>query len=253
MEQTINPSFPVTLAEARRALKRMRAEPRALERPLLVLGGFLELGLSQAFLRRRFHRLTGDDRIAGVSFMLCRTFDECRRRAIAAVDRELPGSDPLQTTEVDIVGISMGGIVARYAALRSENADARRLRIARLFTISSPHLGAYRARLPAVNQLQRDMRADSAFIRRLNRPENAPAFPVFPYVRLGDHTVGAANAAPPGMTAWWVPDVPLQPPHSGAVVDARIIADIARRLRGEEPFATAPPAPVPAEVGRNGT
>ena len=169
----------------------------------------------------------------GVSFALCSTFDECRRKVIAAVDREFPGPDPLRTTEVDVVGVSMGGIVARYAALRSENADARRLRVARLFTISSPHLGADRARLPAVNQLQRDMRADSAFIRRLNRPENAPAFPVFPYVRLGDHTVGAANAAPVGMAAWWVPDVPLQPPHSGAVVDARIIADIARRLRGE--------------------
>jgi pimeloyl-ACP methyl ester carboxylesterase len=243
----------VTLAEARRALKRMRDEPRALERPLLVLGGYLELGLSQAFLKRRFHRLTGDSRIAGVSFLLCSTFDECRRKAIAAVERAFPGPDPLRTTEVDVVGVSMGGLVARYAALRPENADARRLCVARLFTISSPHLGADRARLPAVNQLQRDMRADSAFLRRLNRPENAPAFPVFPYVRLGDHTVGAANAAPIGMTPWWVPDVPLQPPHSGAIVDARIIADIARRLRGEAPFTTVPPAPVPAGPGRNET
>jgi hypothetical protein len=243
----------VTLAEARRALKRMRDEPRALERPLLVLGGYLELGLSQAFLKRRFHRLTGDSRIAGVSFLLCSTFDECRRKAIAAVERAFPGPDPLRTTEVDVVGVSMGGLVARYAALRPENADACRLCVARLFTISSPHLGADRARLPAVNQLQRDMRADSAFLRRLNRPENAPAFPVFPYVRLGDHTVGAANAAPIGMTPWWVPDVPLQPPHSGAIVDARIIADIARRLRGEAPFTTVPPAPVPAGPGRNET
>jgi pimeloyl-ACP methyl ester carboxylesterase len=243
----------VTLAEARRALRRMRAEPRPLERPLLVLGGYLELGLSQAFLKWRLHRLTGDDRILGVSFSLCSTFDECRRKAIAAAEREFPGPDPLRTTEVDVVGVSMGGIVARYAALRPENTDGRRLRIARLFTISSPHLGANRARLPAVNQLQRDMRVDSAFIRRLNRPENAPAFPVFPYVRRGDHTVGTANAAPIGMAAWWVPDVPLQPPHSGAVIDARIIADIARRLRGEAPFTTAPPAPVPSEPGRDET
>ena len=251
MEQTINPSFPVTLAEARRALKRMRAAPRPLERPLLVLGGYLELGLSQAFLKWRLHRLTGDDRIVGVSFTLCSTFDECRRKTIAAVEREFPVPDPLRTTEVDIVGVSMGGIVARHAALAQENSEGRRLRVARLFTISSPHLGADRARLPAVNQLQRDMRPDSAFLRRLNRPENAPDFPVFPYVRLGDHTVGLANAAPTGMAAWWVPDVPFQPPHSGAAVDARIIADIARRLRGEEPFTTIPPAPVPSESGRD--
>ena len=74
MEQTKNPSFPVTLAEARRALKRMRAAPRPLERPLLVLGGYLELGLSQAFLKWRLRRLTGDDRIVGVSFTLCSSF-----------------------------------------------------------------------------------------------------------------------------------------------------------------------------------
>jgi len=250
MEQPRNPSFPLTLAEARRALARMRAAPRALERPLLVLGGYLEPGLSKAFLKRRFHRLTGDDRIAGVTFMFCGTFDECRLKAIAVTDREFPGPDPLWTTEVDVVGVSMGGIVARYAALPPVDAGARRLRIARLFTISSPHLGADRARLPAINQLQLDMRAGSAFLCWLNRPENAPAFPVFPYVRLGDRTVGAKNAAPVGMTAWWAPDVALQPPHSSAVIDARIIADIARRLRGEAPFATDPPAPLPAEPGR---
>jgi pimeloyl-ACP methyl ester carboxylesterase len=247
MEQPTNPSFTLTIPEARRALARMRAEPRALERPLLVLGGYLEFGLSQAFLKSRFRRLTGDDRIVGVSFMLCGTFDECRRKAIAAVDKEFPSADPDWTVEVDAVGVSMGGIIARYVALLPENGGARRLRVARLFTISSPHQGADRARLPAINQLQRDMRPDSAFIRRLNRPENAPAFPVFPYVRLGDHTVGAANAAPVGMSAWWVPGVPFQPPHSGAVIDARIIADIARRLRGEEPFTTDPAAPVPRE------
>jgi hypothetical protein len=253
MEKPTNPSFTLTIPEARRALARMRREPRALERPLLVLGGYLEFGFSQAFLKSRFRRLTGDDRIVGVSFMLCGTFDECRRKAIAAVDREFPGADPHWTIEVDVVGVSMGGIVARYAAFRPEKGDMRRLRVARLFTISSPHLGADRARLPAVIQLQRDMRADSEFIRRLNRPENAPAFPVFPYVRVSDHTVGAANAAPAGTTAWWVPGVPLQPPHSGAVIDARIIADIARRLRGEMPFATDPPAPVPREHGRKHT
>jgi hypothetical protein len=253
MEQPTNPSFPVTLAEARRALARMRAEPRVLERPLVVLGGYLEPGLSKAFLQRRIHLLTEDSRIAGVSFALCADFDECRRKTIAGVEKEFPRFDPLWTAEVDVIGVSMGGIVARYAALRPENAGARRLRIARLFTISSPHLGADRARLPAINQLQVDMRADSAFLRWLNRPENAPAFPVFPYVCLGDHTVGAANAAPVGATAWWVPDIPLRLPHSGAVVDPRIIADIARRLRGEEPFTTVPPAPLPTAPGRDET
>jgi pimeloyl-ACP methyl ester carboxylesterase len=131
VEEPRNPSFPVTLAEARLDLKRMRAQPRALERPLVLLGGYLEMGLSQAFLRRRFHLLTGDVRTAGVSFTLCKSFDECRRKVIAAVDGAFPGADPLWTTEVDVVGVSMGGLVARHAALRLDEAGARRLRIAR--------------------------------------------------------------------------------------------------------------------------
>jgi len=88
------------------------------------------------------------------------------------------------------------------------------------------------------------MRAGSEFLKRLDAPENAPGYPIYPYVRLGDATVGSENAAPPGRVAWWVSARPLQPSHSGAVLDPRLFAEIARRLRGEEPFTKDPATPL---------
>ncbi len=63
---------------------------------------------------------------------------------IDAVDQKFPSSDPEVTTEVDVIGYSMGGLAARYAAMPATavNLSKRRLQIGRLFTISSPHRGA---------------------------------------------------------------------------------------------------------------
>ena len=65
------------------------------------------------------------------------------------------------------------------------------------------------------------------------------------YVRLDDSVIGAASAAPQGRAAWWVANMPLELSHLGAAEDPRILADIARRLRGETPFTRVPPAPLP--------
>ena len=246
MEGAINPSFPLSLADAKRALKTMAADTKRLARPLVLLAGYLDPHASVMVLRRRLGRLTGDDRILGASFVACTSFDMCRDRVIRAVDKRFPCRDPRWTTEVDVCGVSMGGLVARCAAAVSRrDASARRLRIARLFTISTPHRGAVRAEAAGVTQLQRDMRPGSAFLKRLEDSEREGAYPIYPYVRLHDRVAGAANAAPRGRAAWWVPNRPLQPPHVGAALDARILADIARRLRGEPPFTTEPPAPLP--------
>jgi len=261
----MNPSFPVTVREARADIRRMRADLVPLARPLVILSGYLEPGVAPRILKKRFGNVTGDERILGLSFAWCRTFDQCRGKVIAAVDETFAGRDPLWTTEVDVLGISMGGLVARYAAMprgadtparkgrtarRKERhpSPERRLRIARLFTIATPHRGARRAEWPTRHPLHVDMRAASKFLKRLNALENAPAYPIFPYVRLGDATVGPENAAPQGRVAWWVPGRTLQPSHSGAVLDPRIFAEIARRLRGEEPFTKelASPQPLPA-------
>jgi hypothetical protein len=70
-------------------------------------------------------------------------------------------------------------------------------------------------------------------------------------VRLNDGWIGESHAAPPGRTAWWVSTPFLEESHAGVVSDPRILADVARRLRGEEPFTHDPPAPLPGE-GKEG-
>ena len=62
---------------------------------------------------------------------------------------------------------------------------------------------------------------------------------------LLDEIVGEANAAPPGEDVWWVANLPLQWAHADIYKDPRIMADIVRRLRGEEPIATEPRVKVP--------
>jgi hypothetical protein len=126
----------------------------------------------------------------------------------------------------------------------------KRLRVRRLFTASSPHLGAMRAeRLPQLLRMQKDMTPGSAFYRELEESERRGGlnYEIFPYVRLGDDVVGAQNAAPKGRVAWWVPNPPGEFTHVGAMTDPRILADVVRRLRGESPLTKEPPTPLPVK------
>lgn len=245
-----NPSFPLTSAAASDALAEMRTAPRTLERPVIVVGGYMDPGFGTRSLVRRLRRLTGDDRVYGISFGWVWTFEACREKVIDRLQHILPSGDPEWTTEVDVVGISMGGVISRYAASRIDRGPepvvARRLRIARLFTISTPHRGAIIAdTLPGWNRLHIDLRSNSPFLRGLNTLPK-PRYAIYPYVRLGDLVVGERNSIPPyDDGVWWVPTPCLGAGHMGAVFDLRIIADIARRLRGETPFSRRPRSPLP--------
>ncbi|HEV2689080.1 MAG TPA: hypothetical protein VGV35_11010, partial [Bryobacteraceae bacterium] len=233
-------------------MHRMSENRKPLARPLVVVGGFLDPGVGAWVLESEFSSITSDRRIIGVSLGECLSFDDCRRKIVGEVERAWPTSNRAQTTEVDVVGLSMGGVAARYAALPLKN-DGKRLRIARLFTISSPHRGAEDAlRFPLLHPLQESLRPGSPFYAKL---EASPRdYQVFPYVRLGDHVVGAQYSAPRGQCPWWVPDdLTDGPPHAGAFLDARILSDIARRLRGEPPSSTCPPAPLPNVASLGGT
>ena len=244
---TGNPSFPVTVGEARVALREMEAKPKRLARPLVVLGGYHDPGFGATVWRNEVRRwATRDARVVEVSFPFNRDFHECRRDVIAAVDRACPTDDPDATVEVDVIGASMGGLVGRYAAVTRPG--ERRLRVARLITVSSPHRGAAWAGMPALSRLHADMRDGSAFLRNLAEAEAATGaddYELVPYVRLGDRIVGARNAAPAGTNAWWLPNEPLHFAHFAVNRDPRVRADVARRLRGEPPFTRTPPAAVP--------
>ena len=242
-EPSGNPSFPISRDAGSAALADAAAHPKPIRRPIVVVGGYVDL-LGAALLTRDLVGYLHDDDITPVSLATAGTFDECRRRIVAAVEAAHPSAAPDRTVEVDVVGISMGGVAARYAALTSPG--GRHLRVHALYTISSPHRGALLASsLPfTVGPLQRDMRVGSDFVRRLDTEVSDP-YPVYAYVCLKDGTVGSANAAPYGQVPWWVPPIPALSPHISAYLDDRIRADIVRRLQGETPLTTDPPTPLP--------
>ena len=274
---TVNRSFAVRSPDAQAALAEMADDREPLARPVVVLGGYSDPGIAAPRLAAELRKVLAERegaRVITVSFPFCVSFDQCRDRVIRAVDKLFPNpDDPTKTAEVDVIGISMGGLVARHAAAPEGGGTegARRLNVRRLFTVSSPHRGARLAALPTFSfgRLQGDMRAGSDFLTALDERECAAAlaasaaraedgvgggppdpfayidYELYPYVRLGDGIVGPENAAPAGMTPIWVPSLPLQDPHILASSDARIIADIARHLRDEPPFATYPPQPLP--------
>jgi hypothetical protein len=247
----INPSFPLTVRDAERAIAEMRADPRPLARPVVVLGGIHDPGFAAPAVARRIRKACGDDApVMAISFFGASTFDACRQRTLEAVQRAWPSADDGTTVEVDVIGISMGGLVARYAA-RALDDGSRRLRIRRLFTISTPHRGARLAELPTIDPRAIDMRAGSGFLTALNRLTAAEDPPIVAYGRLDDLVVGTANTAMPGGEPIWVRAPFLSPSHLACSHDPRILADILRRIRGEAPYALVEPpaAPVPRREG----
>ena len=280
-----NPSFPLSVDEAKVQLQAMEAAPKPLQRPVVVVGGFMDFTFGAHYFARQIKDVTGADskQVIVVSLTTCGNFEECRKKVIDAVDEAFPSDDPNWTREVDVVGISMGGLASRYAALPPGGLDVpetdpaaadasevmlasvvvpmteppvqsptppaafegRALRIHRLFTLATPHQGAILADFPGFMPLHLAMRRNSSFITRLNRAHAVQSFPVIPYTRVPDSHVGSANTAPPGQTPIWMPSRPFEETHVGIMTDPRVAADVARRLRGEEPFAMPVRAPLP--------
>lgn len=244
--EQVNPSFPVSIKQAGQAIDEMRKNPFTLERPLVIIGGY-NANVSPAVYKLWFDRaFEPKDKIITISVALETNFDACRKKVIETLDKKFPSPDPNFTTEVDVLGISMGGLVGRYAASPSNDPkNPRRLKIHTLFTISSPHNGARMADTTGFTTLQKDMHSGSAFLKRLAETDATATYELVPYVQLNDEIVGPENAAPPGKIPWWQPKSQFLPSHLGAMTDDRILADICRRLRGEEPFTKNPPAPLP--------
>ncbi|MEX0885398.1 MAG: hypothetical protein WD009_03065 [Phycisphaeraceae bacterium] len=243
----VNPSFDLGVAEARQAMDAMAATPTRLERPVVILAGWADPGIASSLLVRRLERVLDDDRIIDVHFVGASSFDEARERVIAAVDAAFTDGDASGTPEVDVVAVSMGGLVARHAAAPAgSGADGtRRLRVRRLFTIATPHQGARAARWVGWCGRVADMRPDATFLQSLPAAREA-GYEIYAYVRLDDAVVGATRAGVDEATpAWWVANRWLQPAHTLAFADVRILADIARRLRGEPGWTRQPPTEVP--------
>ncbi len=241
-----NPSFPVTTAEAKAAIREMKRDPRPLDRPIIIAAGLFDAGFDVSRIAGTLRRMTtDDDMITTATFMSLTTgsFDGCRDFLIRKVEDTFGTTDTGETIEVDVIGFSMGGLVARHAS-RPRTDGGKRLAIRRLFTISTPHRGARMAGGPTFDSRTLDMRIGSRFLAELDEALSLADYDLYTYARLGDWIVGVENTAPPGLTAWWVPTPPLSLAHIGAAGDPRILADIARRLRGESPLTTEPPMPL---------
>jgi hypothetical protein len=239
-----NPDFPCPTEGLAAETRRMLAAPRSLTRPLLVLSGWRAPGFPAAAMAARLRRLVGETdagRAGAVSFTFCNRIEQGPPKVIRAVDRLWPTDDPAATTEIDVVGISMGGLIARAAAAGVEG--GRRLRIARLFTLGTPHRGARVARWLRPDPSVCSMAPGSEFLATLDRALTAADYELVCYARLRDSWVGASNTAPHGRSPIWKPGPPILA-HQTISTDRLIRLDIARRLRGEPPLgvrASAPP------------
>lgn len=238
-----NPSFPLSVHEANDDLARMRRDPVKPERPIVVLAGYADPGFATSHIRNRLRSRLRDPQVITVTFGDLRSFDEARRHLVESIERSIPSEEPGRTVEVDVIGNSMGGLIARDAAIPRDG--ERTLHIARLFTISTPHTGARAARSIGWTPLQRSMRPGSDFLSSLDNAPGPRTYSLIPYARTGDGLVGEENTAPRGEAPWWTPAAPFLSGHFTTYDDPRIMADILRRLRAEEPFTTEPRAPLP--------
>jgi hypothetical protein len=240
-----NPAFSISDDALARERARVRRNPVALPRPVLVVSGWRAPSIAPRMTATRLAAMTSDrlDDFVPVSIFDAGTIADAANALIDAAERAFPSDAPSFTREVDVVAISMGGLASRLAAAPRDALGAhaqglreRRLRIARLFTLATPHCGASLADVLAPDACAKQMRKGSEFLNALDRALAADPLEIIPYARLRDGMVGAQNAAPPGMTALWV-DGPPALAHLAITTDKRIMLDIALRLRGETPIA----------------
>ncbi len=223
-----NPALVGLAAYAREDMARMRRRPVAVARPVVLLNGYHAWHGVVASLQRTLVQLVSqrETDFFDVSYAVMTDFAAVRRRVMDEIAR-VHGLD----TEVDLVGISMGGLVSRLIA-REWPGDSRFVRARRIFTIASPHSGARLARHVHVDAAARDMIAGSAMLTELNGVTHAG---LRCYAQLNDTIVGATNTAPPGMRPFWSAGTAIMS-HFTTIRNPLILADIARCLRSEPPL-----------------
>ena len=242
-----NPAYAVDDDWITDDLQRMRDNPTGLQRPLIVLSGYRSPVHNARDLAGSLVELTGADtgRVVHIAYQHASTIEDPAQRVIDLVDETFPSDDPIWTTEVDIAAISMGGLVARVASEDPSfrgKPGGRRLSIANLYTVGTPHNGANLAQVFQVDPASTDMRPGSRFLAGLNGRKDYERYNLVPYAALQDRLVGATRCAPPGMDPIWTPGRAFGT-HFLLVYEDRILADLARRLRGEEPIAAPSPPP----------
>lgn len=240
-QSSTNPCFDVSDDALHAARCMLGASPANLPRPLVVLAGWRSPPMPDGgVLARVGPMIPGARDTLSVTYGSLWTIDSAARRVVARVQDRFPHTGTTDTAEVDVIAISMGGLVARLAASDSFAKSQRRLRIARLFTLATPHRGAKLASFVRPDPAAAAMRPGSDFLRSLDIELARSTFELTCYAQLRDWWVGARNTSPPGRVPIW-----CEPrgafgrcfSHFAINFDPRVLTDVALRLRGMTPLS----------------
>lgn len=213
---------------------------------LLVLAGYRAPWVQVRNLERSLVRLTHRREVVAVAYPTAGTVAGVLGRVRAALDAAWPGwaDSGNGGGAVDVVGVSMGGLVGRSlaAGLNGDTlaATGPRLPVRRMITLCTPHRGAVAAEWVRPDVLAGQMRAGSAWLRAINAAEaegGGRGCPLIAYTQTADWMVGASRSVPEGGLARGDAHVHLRGrlvmSHFLVSSERVVLVDVARRLRGE--------------------
>ncbi|MEM1422877.1 MAG: hypothetical protein AAGH64_02630 [Planctomycetota bacterium] len=219
----------ISRSDAKRELERMRADPKPPVRRVVVVPGYRShASLGRALGDSLRSVVSVPDWVIDQAHQSSGTFEDAGARVIGAIEEAWGTLDH----EIDFVGVSMGGLLGRWLAMPEHGG----LPIARLFTLSTPHRGANVARIAAPDPAARLMVPGSDGLAMLDAALEDASYEMLCYARSRDWWVGTDRLAPEGVSPvtvtppWW------EPGHFMASYDVRLIADVARHVRGEAPL-----------------
>lgn len=212
----------------RQRRERRRGQQARLDRPVLVLSGYRAPGVMGGNMARRLAALLGApfDDFRMISYPHMGDLDRVASAVDRVVRREFPSDQ-----EFDVVGISMGGLIARMLAADdyARERGLQRLRLKNLFTMATPHLGAKIAAHIHVDKAATEMQIGSPRLAWLNAlPRD---YALHCYAILNDITVGAKQTSVQGEHPMWVRGTPLFS-HSLITEHPLVVLDVAARIAG---------------------
>lgn len=228
------PALRATPEELARLRRRLRRTPTTLARPVCVIAGYLDPGVYAWVVARELRRLTSHRRadFSVPRFRLDTAIQPMADRVVEHL-RSRAGDAP---ASFDLVGLSMGGLVARCVARSC--VQGQHLSVARVFTLGTPHRGSTLAERIAPTAAAREMRPGSDFLRALDADPSS--LDLTCYQMDADAVIGEGNGSPPGHPGIRLPRRAGEP-HLHVMADPIAILDIALRLRGEPPILLAEP------------
>jgi pimeloyl-ACP methyl ester carboxylesterase len=231
-----NPDFQLDKQQQEAALARLASATGSLPRPVIFIGGYRSPGILLRSASRKIATLVKPD--PGQSLVVPITLASSMQAAARTVKWALVKAG-LHDAQVDIVAFSMGGLVARAMAA-GLFPEIRPLQIKRLFTLATPHRGAWIASVLAPDSAAIDMVPQSPFLQRLDEALPCADFDLLCYAQLRDWWIGTQSTSPPGRDVHWIDPVTLLGrtlSHFTVCGNQAILIDIALRLRELTPLA----------------